>query len=115
MITVNFLETIAGCDLKAGRGRQLIGLMKIYIIEGQGHFLPCPKVIYIRKLNLAFLRNHWTIFNQILYASLHVKGVENFFNMIMMTKMAAMPIYGKNPSKIFLARTSGPNFTKLGT
>ena len=30
-----------------------------------------------------------------------------------MTKMAAMPIYGKNPSKIF-SRTSGPIFMKLG-
>ena len=25
-----------------------------------------------------------------------------------MTKMAAMPIYGKNPSKIFFSGTSGP-------
>ena len=31
-----------------------------------------------------------------------------------MTKMAAMPIYGKNPSKIFFSRTGGPIFTKLG-
>ena len=31
-----------------------------------------------------------------------------------MTKMAAMPIYGKNPSKIFFSRTDGPIFTKLG-
>ena len=30
-----------------------------------------------------------------------------------MTKMAAMPIYGKNPSKIF-SRTGGPILTKLG-
>ena len=30
-----------------------------------------------------------------------------------MTKMAAMPIYGKNPSKIF-SRTGGLIFTKLG-
>ena len=30
-----------------------------------------------------------------------------------MTKMAARPIYGKNPSKIF-SRTSRPIFTKLG-
>ena len=30
-----------------------------------------------------------------------------------MTKMAAMPIYGKNPSKIF-SRTGGPVSTKLG-
>ena len=31
-----------------------------------------------------------------------------------MTKIAAMPIYGKNPSKIFFSRTGGPIFTKLG-
>ena len=30
-----------------------------------------------------------------------------------MTKMAAMPIYGKNPSKIF-SRTGGPISKKLG-
>ena len=31
-----------------------------------------------------------------------------------MTKMAAMPIYGKNPSKIFFSWTCGPISTKLG-
>ena len=31
-----------------------------------------------------------------------------------MIKMAAMPIYGKNHSKIFFSRTGGPIFTKLG-
>ena len=31
-----------------------------------------------------------------------------------MTKMAATPIYGKNPSKIFSSRTGGPISTKLG-
>ena len=31
-----------------------------------------------------------------------------------MTKMATTPIYGKNPSKIFLSRTGGPIFKKLG-
>ena len=31
-----------------------------------------------------------------------------------MTKMAAMPIYGKNPSKIFFSRTGGPISKKLG-
>ena len=31
-----------------------------------------------------------------------------------MTKMATMPIYGKNPSKIFFSGTSGPISTKLG-
>ena len=31
-----------------------------------------------------------------------------------MTKMAAMSIYGKTPSKIFFSRTGGPISTKLG-
>ena len=31
-----------------------------------------------------------------------------------MTLMAAAPIYGKNPSKIFFSNTSGPISTKLG-
>ena len=31
-----------------------------------------------------------------------------------MTKMAAMPIYGKNRSKIFFSGTTGPISTKLG-
>ena len=31
-----------------------------------------------------------------------------------MTKMAAMPIYGKNPSKIFFSRTPGLISKKLG-
>ena len=31
-----------------------------------------------------------------------------------MTKMAGMPIYGKNPSKFFFSGTTGPISTKLG-
>ena len=31
-----------------------------------------------------------------------------------MTKMATMPIYGKNPSKIFFSRTGGSISKKLG-
>ena len=41
MKTVDLLETIAASDLKVGRCRQLIEIMKVpYVsIEGQGHFL----------------------------------------------------------------------------
>ena len=38
MKTVDFSETIAACDLKVGRCRQLIEIMKDMSIEGQGHF-----------------------------------------------------------------------------
>ena len=36
--TVDFSETIAACDLTVGRCRQLIEIMKVVSIEGQGHF-----------------------------------------------------------------------------
>ena len=40
MKTVDLSETIAACDLKVGRCRQLIALMKVCVsIEGHGHFL----------------------------------------------------------------------------
>ena len=44
------------------------------------------------------------------------KGGTNVFinNPGHMTKMAAMPIYGKNPSKFFFSGTTGPISTKLG-
>ena len=38
MKTVDFSETIAACDLRVGRCRQLIEIMKLVSIEGQGHF-----------------------------------------------------------------------------
>ena len=40
MKTVDFSETIEACDLKVGRYRQLIEIMKVCMsIEGQGHFI----------------------------------------------------------------------------
>ena len=39
MKTVDFSETIAACDLKVGRYRQLNDFMRYVSIEGQGHFL----------------------------------------------------------------------------
>ena len=38
MKTVDSSETIEACDLKVGRYRQLIEIMKYVSIEGQGHF-----------------------------------------------------------------------------
>ena len=39
MKTVDFSETIAASDLKVSRSRHLIEYMKVWEIEGQGHFL----------------------------------------------------------------------------
>ena len=38
MKTLDFSETIEACDLKVGRYRQLIKIMKVCGNEGQGHF-----------------------------------------------------------------------------
>ena len=42
-------------------------------------------------------------------------GINVYINyLVHMTKMAAMPIYGKNPSKIFFSESGGPISKKLG-
>ena len=66
--TVDFSETIAACDLKAGRCRQLIEIMKLlYLsIEGQGHFFTIyfPGfvcfVLYLAKISGERLQDHWS-------------------------------------------------------
>ena len=55
--TVDFSESIAACDLKVGRCRQLIDIMKVSI-EGQGHFLPYIfQVLYV----LCFTRPRYQV------------------------------------------------------
>ena len=97
-------------------------------MEGQSHFLillielmkvwkvkviswSWPHDIYLWKSKLVFLRNYWAIFNQILYVSFQVITEHDACHM---TKMAAIPLFGKNPSKIFFSRTGRPTSTKLG-
>ena len=67
------------------------------------------------KIRLAFLRNHWAIFNQILNIGLKVQVLMKIHqhNAGQMTKMAAMPIYGKNTLKIFFQGTTGLILMKL--
>ena len=48
-------------------------------------------------------------------SSIHTMGESMYINNLgHMTKMAAMPIYSKNPSKIFFSGTGGPISKKLG-
>ena len=71
--------------------------------------------MYIQKFKADFLRNYCVDLNQTLYESFQVQGNENLMTDAgHMTKMAAMPIYGKNPSKIFFSRTDGPISMMLG-
>ena len=48
MKTVDFSETIEACDQKVGRYRQLIEIMKVRSIEGQGHFF----TIYFSRFSM---------------------------------------------------------------
>ena len=61
---MDFRETIAACDLK------LIELMKICVIDGQGHFLTLAQCHLHMKINFALLSNLSAIFSKILNVSL---------------------------------------------
>ena len=59
---------------------------------------PRPKVVYIQKFKPDFLRNYRANLNQIFYETSQVQGNKNWWlDAGHMTKMAATPLYGKNP------------------
>ena len=65
MKTVDISETIAASDLKVSRS--------IHLIE----YRPWPKVVYIQKFKLDFLRNYCADLTKTLYESFQVHGNEN--------------------------------------
>ena len=74
---------------------------------------PWPKVIYIWKLKLAFLRNHLANQSQIFICKHSGTSKEMKFYWHdggHITKMAAMPIYGKNPFKNLHLRNRWTDF-----
>ena len=78
MKTVDFSETIAACDLKIGRCRQLIEFMKVCEYSRSRSFILTLAQGHLHmKIKLAFLSYHWTIFSLILNVSLKVQGNEN--------------------------------------
>ena len=64
MKTMDFSETVAACDLKVGRCRQLIVLMKVYEYLGQGHILTFAQGQLYMKIKTCFSQKHWAIFNK---------------------------------------------------
>ena len=55
-------------------------------------------VIYIWKLKLAFLGNHWAILTKFcMQAFRYMESKIYLYNANHMTKMADIPIFGKNP------------------
>ena len=112
MKTVDFSETIEACDLKVGRCRQIIekswyGRSRSFLTLAPGHLH-----MKIETCFSCFTRPFLTKFCMLAFRYNEMKINEHYAGH--MTKMAANPIYGKNPSKIFFYGTGGPISTKLG-
>ena len=116
MKTVDFSESIAASDQKVGRSRHLIEFMKVCEYWRSRSILELgPRSCTYKNSNWIFSETTvpiWTIFcmQAIKYKEMKIWWHDAGH----MTKMAAMPIYGKNPSKIFFSRTGRPIFRKLG-
>ena len=54
MKTMDFSEAIAASDLKVNRSRHLIEYMKVWSIEGQGHFLTLAQGCVHTKIQTRF-------------------------------------------------------------
>ena len=105
--------------LLAHLSRRLIGELIVYPWSGvrRPSYVVRRTSSVVRRpqcLNIFFSETAWPI-----KAKFYVKppwlGGTKFclWHLGHMTKMAATPIYGKNPSKIFFSRTDRPIFTKL--
>ena len=92
--------------------RRLIGELIVYPWSGVRRR---PSVRRPQYSNIFFSETAWPIKAKFYVEPPWVGGTK-FCSQHMghMTKMAATPIYGKNPSKIFFSRTSIPISTKLG-
>ena len=116
---MDFSEAIAASDLKVGRCRQLIESSGLAHLSQRliGELLVYPWSSVCRRpqcSNIFFSDTAWPIKAKF-YVEPPWVGETKFCSGHVghMTKMAAMPIYGKNASKIFF-RTGGPICTKLG-
>ena len=108
---------LSTCSFLAHLSRRLIGELIVY--QWSGVRRRRPSVVVVRRCsqcsNIFFSETAWPIKAKF-YAEPPWVGGTIFCSRLLghMTKMAATPIYGKNPSKIFFSRTGRPIFTKLG-
>ena len=104
-----FSETIEACDLKVSWYRQLIDFMKVCEYWRSRSFLDLgPRSCTYKNSNQIFSETtgpFWTKFCMKAFRYKEMKISKH--DPGHMTKMAAMPIYGKNPSKTFFSRTGG--------
>ena len=93
--------------------RRLIGELIVYPWSGVRR--RTSSVVHSQCSNIFFSETAWPIKAKFYVEPPWVGGTKVCSRHLgHMTKMAATPIYGKNPSKIFFSRTGGPIFTKLG-
>ena len=99
------------CRFVAHLSRWLIGELRGYSWSGVRPSVVRPSTI----LKDLLLQNRLANQSQILCGASLGRGTKFCSRHLgHKTKMAAKPIYGKNPSKIFFSGTGGPIFTKLG-
>ena len=99
----------------ANLSRRLIGELIVYQWSGVRRPSSSSSVRRPQCSNIFFSQTAWPIKAKFYVEPPWVGGTKFCSRHLgHMTKMAATPIYGKNPSKIFFSRTSGPIFTKLG-
>ena len=66
--------------------------------------LPWTKVIPMTKLKVVFMETSWSFAKKNHVGALWNNEMKtDLIQLFHVTKMAAMPIYGKNPSKIFFS------------
>ena len=116
---VSMCLCICVCSFLAHLSRRLIGELIVYPWSGV-HRRPSVRPSVVCRLSSTMLkhlllRNRSADQSQI-YVERPWVGGTKFCSRHLghVTKMAATPIYGKNPSKIFFSRTSRPILTKLG-
>ena len=101
--------------LLAHLSRSLIGELIVYQWSG---VRPSSSSVVVRRpqcSNIFFSETAWPIKAKFYVEPPWVGGTKFCSRHLgHMTKMAATPIYGKNPSKIFFSRTGRPISTKLG-
>ena len=104
--------TLRGYSLLAYLSRRLIGELLVYPWSGVRR----PSVVVRPQCSKIFFSKTAGPIKAKFYVEPPWVGGTIFCSRLLghMTKMAATPIYGKNPSKIFYSRTDRPIFTKLG-
>ena len=115
MKIIYFLETIAALGLKLAWSIQLNKFMKLGEYQRSRSFFDLgQRSLRFQSSNLFFSKTGGQFGTKVHMKAWRRIGMKiNTNELDHMTKMAAMPIYGKNLKKIFFSRTNWPMTLKL--